>query len=140
MNLFRALVLMVGTLCVPVQDRNRSCIRTHTCNRWGTRRRSRTSKHVKKRLKPPVRMKAAARPDVSRQVRGLAPALVQPVERSEARSPERPVRILIGAASGAVWGLLTGLFTAGSSQPSQAFTNYVNRCLQERGYEVTGWQ
>jgi uncharacterized protein (TIGR00251 family) len=47
---------------------------------------------------------------------------------------------LIGAASGAVWGLLTGLFTAGSSQPSQAFTNYVNRCLQERGYEVTGWQ
>ena len=47
---------------------------------------------------------------------------------------------LIGAASGAVWGLLTGLFSAGSSQPSQAFTNYVNRCLQERGYEVTGWQ
>lgn len=47
---------------------------------------------------------------------------------------------LIGAASGAVWGLLTGLFSAGSSPPSQAFTNYVNRCLQERGYEVTGWQ
>ncbi len=47
---------------------------------------------------------------------------------------------LIGAASGAVWGLLTGLFTAGSSPPSQAFTNYVNRCLQEQGYEVTGWQ
>jgi hypothetical protein len=47
---------------------------------------------------------------------------------------------LIGAASGAVWGLLTGLFRAGSSQPSQAFTNYVNRCLQDRGYEVTGWQ
>ena len=47
---------------------------------------------------------------------------------------------LIGAASGAVWGFLMGLFKAGSSQPSQAFTNYVNRCLQERGYEVTGWQ
>ncbi len=46
----------------------------------------------------------------------------------------------IGAASGAVWGLLMGLFSAGSSQPSQAYTNYVNRCLQEKGYEVTGWQ
>ena len=47
---------------------------------------------------------------------------------------------LIGAASGAVWGLLTGLFSAGSSQPSQAFIGYVNRCLQEKGYEVTGWE
>jgi hypothetical protein len=47
---------------------------------------------------------------------------------------------LIGAASGAVWGLLMGLFSAGSSQPSQAYTNYVNRCLQEKGYEVIGWE
>ena len=48
---------------------------------------------------------------------------------------------MIGAASGAVWGLLTGLFqAAGSSQPNQAYTNFVNRCLQEKGYEVTGWQ
>ncbi len=47
---------------------------------------------------------------------------------------------LIGAASGAVWGLLMGLFNVGSSQPSQAYTNFVNRCLQEKGYEVTGWQ
>jgi hypothetical protein len=49
---------------------------------------------------------------------------------------------IIGAASGAVWGLLTGIFYAfaGSSQPSQAYTNFVNRCLQEKGYEVTGWQ
>jgi len=46
----------------------------------------------------------------------------------------------IGAASGAVWGLLMGLFSAGSSQPNQAYTNYVNRCLQDKGYEVTGWQ
>lgn len=46
----------------------------------------------------------------------------------------------IGAASGAVWGLLMGLFNASSSQPSQAYTGYVNRCLQEKGYEVTGWQ
>ncbi|HWC50051.1 MAG TPA: glycine zipper family protein [Nitrospira sp.] len=47
---------------------------------------------------------------------------------------------LIGAASGAVWGLLMGLFSVGSSQPSQAYTNYVNRCLQEKGYEVVGWE
>lgn len=49
---------------------------------------------------------------------------------------------LIGAASGAVWGLLTGLFyaIAGPPQPNQAYTNFVNRCLQEKGYEVTGWQ
>jgi hypothetical protein len=47
---------------------------------------------------------------------------------------------LIGAASGAVWGLLSGLFTSGSSGPSQAYTSFVNRCLQEKGYEVTGWQ
>ena len=48
---------------------------------------------------------------------------------------------MIGAAGGAVWGLLTGLFYAASpSQPNQAYTNFVNRCLQEKGYEVTGWQ
>ncbi|HEX5646016.1 MAG TPA: glycine zipper family protein [Nitrospira sp.] len=48
---------------------------------------------------------------------------------------------MIGAASGAVWGLLTGLFHAASpAPPNQAYTNFVNRCLQERGYEVTGWQ
>jgi hypothetical protein len=48
----------------------------------------------------------------------------------------------IGAASGAVWGLLMGLWHAafGSSRPSEAYTNFVNRCLQEKGYEVTGWQ
>jgi len=49
---------------------------------------------------------------------------------------------MIGAATGSVWGLLTGLFHAavGPSQPNQAYTNFVNRCLQEKGYEVTGWQ
>lgn len=48
----------------------------------------------------------------------------------------------IGAASGAVWGLLTGLFSAafGPSHPPEAYANFVNRCLQEKGYEVTGWQ
>ena len=48
---------------------------------------------------------------------------------------------MIGAATGAVWGFLMGLFRAsGSSQPNQAYTNFVNRCLQEKGNEVTGWQ
>ena len=49
---------------------------------------------------------------------------------------------MIGAASGAVWGLLMGLYhvIAGPSQPNQAYSNFVNRCLQEKGYEVTGWQ
>lgn len=48
---------------------------------------------------------------------------------------------MIGAASGAVWGLLTGLYYVfAGSPPNQAYTNFVNRCLQEKGYEVTGWQ
>ncbi|SEN21435.1 glycine zipper family protein [Nitrosomonas marina] len=48
---------------------------------------------------------------------------------------------MVGAASGAVWGLLRGIFyAAGPSQPNQAYINFVNRCLLERGYEVTGWQ
>jgi hypothetical protein len=48
---------------------------------------------------------------------------------------------MIGAASGAVWGLLTSVFSAVMpSGPSQAYTNFVNRCLQEKGYEPTGWQ
>ena len=48
---------------------------------------------------------------------------------------------MIGAATGAVWGFLMGLFReSGSSQPNQAYTNFVNRCLEEKGYEVTGWQ
>ena len=47
---------------------------------------------------------------------------------------------MIGAAAGAVWGLLSGLFPSGRSQPNQAYINFVNRCLSEKGYEVSGWQ
>lgn len=49
---------------------------------------------------------------------------------------------MIGAASGATWGFLSGLFSLGSrsSEPAPAYKNFVNRCLQEKGYEVTGWQ
>ncbi len=48
---------------------------------------------------------------------------------------------LIGAASGAVAGFLRGiLYSARPAQPNQAYVNFVTRCLQEKGYEVTGWQ
>ena len=47
---------------------------------------------------------------------------------------------MIGAATGAVWGFLSGLFRSGSSRPSQAYVNFVNRCLQDKGYEISGWQ
>ncbi len=45
---------------------------------------------------------------------------------------------MVGAASGATAGFLRGLFRR--SPPSGAFTNYVDRCLRERGYDPTGWE
>ncbi|MEX2220176.1 MAG: glycine zipper family protein [Candidatus Rokuibacteriota bacterium] len=45
----------------------------------------------------------------------------------------------IGAATGAVVGLLTGIFRRRPA-PSPAYTNFVDRCLREKGYEPTGWQ
>lgn len=45
---------------------------------------------------------------------------------------------MVGAASGATGGFLRGLFR--KSSPSQAFKQFVNRCLQERGYEPVGWE
>jgi uncharacterized protein YcfJ len=45
----------------------------------------------------------------------------------------------IGAASGAVIGFLGSMFSR-SSAPSAAYTNFVDRCLREKGYEPTGWQ
>jgi hypothetical protein len=45
---------------------------------------------------------------------------------------------MVGAASGATAGFLRGLFS--SSAPSGAFTSYVDRCLRERGYDLTGWE
>lgn len=44
---------------------------------------------------------------------------------------------MVGAAAGATMGFLRGLL--GSPRPSQAYMNFVNRCLQEKGYEPTGW-
>ena len=43
----------------------------------------------------------------------------------------------IGAAVGATSGLLRGLF--GATQPNRTYMNFVNKCLEERGYEPTGW-
>jgi outer membrane lipoprotein SlyB len=43
----------------------------------------------------------------------------------------------IGAASGATAGLLHWLFS--KPQRSPAFENFVDRCLQERGYQPVGW-
>ena len=45
---------------------------------------------------------------------------------------------MVGAASGAVFGFLSGFFTP--SQPDPAYVNIVNRCLDERGYQVAGWK
>src|SRR5262249_11987815 len=46
----------------------------------------------------------------------------------------------IGAASGAVGGFLSSLFGAARRGPSARDTNFVDRCLREKGYEPTGWQ
>jgi hypothetical protein len=45
----------------------------------------------------------------------------------------------VGAASGATMGFLGGLF-GGSRSASQAHMNYVNKCLEERGYQPVGWE
>ena len=45
---------------------------------------------------------------------------------------------MIGAASGATGGFLRGLFR--KSTPSEAYKQFVNRCLRERGYDPVGWE
>ncbi len=44
----------------------------------------------------------------------------------------------VGAATGAAAGLVHGIIQA--SEPSPIFKNFMIRCLQERGYEVIGWE
>lgn len=46
--------------------------------------------------------------------------------------------IATGAASGAALGLFYGLFKA--AEPSPTYKNFVNKCLQEKGYEIVGWE
>lgn len=43
----------------------------------------------------------------------------------------------VGAASGATAGLLRSIFSR--PQPSGAYRSFVDRCLTEQGYAVTGW-
>jgi len=43
-----------------------------------------------------------------------------------------------GAAVGATAGLIRGIFQA--SEPSPTYKAFVNRCLNERGYEAIGWK
>jgi hypothetical protein len=51
----------------------------------------------------------------------------------------RPGRgAMIGAAGGATGGLLRGLFR--KSPPSEAYKQFVSRCLKERGYDPVGWE
>lgn len=45
---------------------------------------------------------------------------------------------MVGSASGATAGFLRGLFR--KSPPSEAYKQFVSRCLQERGYEPVGWE
>ncbi len=44
----------------------------------------------------------------------------------------------IGAASGATAGLLSSLFSV--DEPNPTYQNFVNRCLQDKGYQVLGWE
>ncbi|ABC77387.1 hypothetical protein [Syntrophus aciditrophicus] len=44
----------------------------------------------------------------------------------------------VGAAAGAATGLVHGIIRA--SEPSPIFKNFMIRCLQEKGYDVIGWE
>mgnify|MGYP000259418269 FL=1 len=44
---------------------------------------------------------------------------------------------LVGAAAGATAGLIRGLMRG--SPPNNAYRNFVNQCLSERGYQSVGW-
>jgi outer membrane lipoprotein SlyB len=44
----------------------------------------------------------------------------------------------VGAATGAAAGLVHGIIKG--SEPTPVFKSFVNRCLQERGYDPIGWQ
>jgi hypothetical protein len=43
-----------------------------------------------------------------------------------------------GAAAGVVGSTASGMFR--KREPSPTFMNFVNRCLQEKGYEPIGWE
>jgi len=45
---------------------------------------------------------------------------------------------MVGAAAGATGGFLRGIFRR--SPPSNAYKQFVQRCLKERGYDPVGWE
>jgi hypothetical protein len=45
---------------------------------------------------------------------------------------------MVGAAGGATAGFLRGLFRR--KPPSNAYKQFVQRCLKERGYDPVGWE
>jgi hypothetical protein len=45
---------------------------------------------------------------------------------------------MVGAAGGATAGFLRGIFRR--SPPSNAYKQFVQRCLKERGYDPVGWE
>ena len=45
---------------------------------------------------------------------------------------------MVGAAAGATGGFLRGFFRR--SPPSNAYKQFVQRCLKERGYDPVGWE
>ncbi len=44
----------------------------------------------------------------------------------------------LGGVSGAAGGLMQGLI--GSTEPDPVFRGYMERCLEEKGYDVVGWK
>ena len=44
----------------------------------------------------------------------------------------------VGAAVGGASGLVQGIIKG--SEPSPLYKNFVNKCLQDKGYDVIGWQ
>ncbi len=44
----------------------------------------------------------------------------------------------MGAAGGGVWGLIGGLFRSRNLDPVQK--GFVDKCLQDKGYQVIGWR
>ena len=72
-----------------------------------------------------------------------APPRAAPLDQRVERSAEpwlaiRVVGAMVGAASGATVGFLRGLFRR--SPPSDAYKQFVQRCLKERGYDPVGWE
>ena len=43
-----------------------------------------------------------------------------------------------GAAGGGAFGCITGIF--GSKEPDPIFTQFVDQCLRDKGYEPIGWR